>query len=138
MRNLFLIGMLLVGASMAGWFKINRQGERTTIEINPEEIRSDTRQAIDRGRDFLEHRERQQAGQPYGQPVQPTWPQEQIADQQPWNPGQQQSYQWPSSVDRDGYWQNPPLQDPRSQDPPVNGYPQPYYPPSSYYPPVNR
>ncbi len=59
MRNLFIIGMLLVGAFMAGWFKVNRDGERTTIEINRSEIRGDARNAIDRGREFLDRREQQ-------------------------------------------------------------------------------
>ena len=59
MRNLFIIGILLVGAFMAGWFKVNRDGESTTIEINRSEIRSDARTAIDRGRDFLEHEEQE-------------------------------------------------------------------------------
>ena len=43
---------------MAGWFKVNRDGERTTIEINRNEIRSDAKQAIERGREFLDNHER--------------------------------------------------------------------------------
>ena len=68
MRNLFIIGMLLVGAFMAGWFKINRNGDHTTIEINRAEIRQDTRKAIDRGREILDRNEERVArdqDQPY-------------------------------------------------------------------------
>lgn len=57
MRNLFIIGMLLVGAFMAGWFKINREGDQTTISINRSEIRQDTRKAIDRGREILDRQQ---------------------------------------------------------------------------------
>ena len=97
MRNLFIIGMLLVAAFMAGWFQINREGDRTTIEINRAEIRSDTRQAIDRGRDFLDRRDQQytESQQPlYDEQGRAYWPQEQIASQQDqWAPIQQQSYE---------------------------------------------
>ena len=54
MRNLMIIGMLLVAAFMAGWFKINRDGENTTIEINRNEIRQDAESAISRGRAYLD------------------------------------------------------------------------------------
>ena len=85
---------------MAGWFKVQRDGERTTIEIDRSEIRSDARQAIERGREFLERRDREYADQQYaqqqfsGQAQQQNWPQEQVASQpQPWgttyDPGQQ-------------------------------------------------
>ncbi len=57
MRNLIVIAMLLVAASMAGWFKIHRDGDRTTIEINKDEIRQDTRGVIDRGREILHQQE---------------------------------------------------------------------------------
>ena len=42
---------------MAGWFKVNRDGDRTTIEINRSEIRQDARKAIDRGRELLQEHE---------------------------------------------------------------------------------
>ncbi|QDS88175.1 hypothetical protein EC9_23630 [Rosistilla ulvae] len=54
MRNLLILGMLLVAAFMAGWFTIDRDGEQTTIKINRDEIRQDARQAIDRGKDYLD------------------------------------------------------------------------------------
>lgn len=99
MRNLFVIGMLLVAAFMAGWFQINREGDRTTIEINRSEIRGDARKAIERGRDFLDHREQQYADQQqppqYDEQGRQIWPQEQVAVQQdawgaPQQPVQQQ------------------------------------------------
>ena len=57
MRNLIIIALLLVGAFMAGWFNVNRDGDRTTIEINRNEIRSDTRDAIEKGRELLSEHE---------------------------------------------------------------------------------
>jgi hypothetical protein len=62
MRNLFIIATLLAGAFMAGWFKVQRDGERTTIEINRTEIRQDTREALDRGREFLRQQDLQSRG----------------------------------------------------------------------------
>lgn len=60
-RSLMMLGLLAVVGFMAGWFTINRDGERTTIEINRDEIRNDARTAIDRGRSYLEQRREQQA-----------------------------------------------------------------------------
>lgn len=71
MRTLLLIGLALGGAFMAGWFTIERDGDRTRIEINKTEVRSDARQAIDRGRELLEQRERlarENQSQPGGWP----------------------------------------------------------------------
>ncbi len=57
MRNLFILGIIVLGAFMAGWFKVNRDGDHTTIEINRGEIRQDARKAIDRGKEFLQNHE---------------------------------------------------------------------------------
>ena len=71
MRMIFLIGAVLVCAFMAGWFTVDRDDKGTTIRINRDEIRGDARQAIDRGREYLDTREGQQqpaeqvAQQPY-------------------------------------------------------------------------
>lgn len=54
MRNLMILGMIGVAAFMAGWFKINRDAEHTTIEFNRAEIREDARRAIERGREIIE------------------------------------------------------------------------------------
>lgn len=54
MRNLFLLAIALLAAFMAGWFTVDREGDRTRIEIDGGEIRSDTREAIDRGRELLD------------------------------------------------------------------------------------
>lgn len=59
MRNLLLLGLAVGGAFMAGWFTIERDGDRTRIEINKNEIRSDARQAIDRGRQYIDQREQE-------------------------------------------------------------------------------
>ena len=85
MRNLFIIAILLLAAFMAGWFKVNRDGDQTTIQINRAEIRDDARRAINKGRDFLDQREQQyaeEAQQPlYDEFGNAYWPQEQIAVQ---------------------------------------------------------
>ena len=62
MRNLFIIAVILLGAFMAGWFKVNRDGDRTTIEINRGEIRQDARKAIDRGRELLHEHDQENGG----------------------------------------------------------------------------
>ena len=64
MRNLLFLGMLVAAAFMAGWFQISKEGDRTTIEIDRNEIRSDARRAIDRGRQFLDERDLRFADQP--------------------------------------------------------------------------
>ena len=122
MRNLVIMGMLTAGAFMAGWFTIERQGDRTTIEINKNEIRDDTRNAIVRGRDLLERVEQPgdagEAGrwdtqvpqqQSYAQPA------EQIAQQPQWQ-------QQPT-------WQN----DPRYSQPANQDYAQPVTPGAYQY-----
>ena len=57
MRTLLLAGILGFAAFAAGWFRIHRDGEHTTIRIDRGEIRSDARRAIDRGREILDQRE---------------------------------------------------------------------------------
>lgn len=88
MRNLMIIGMLLMAAFMAGWFKINRDGENTTIEINRGEIRQDTQRAISRGREYLDRYDSGQASGFGNGPheglnlqEQAQWSQEQVAAQ---------------------------------------------------------
>jgi hypothetical protein len=114
MRTIFVVGMILVAAFMAGWFTIQRDEEGTTIRINRDEIRGDTRQAIDRGREFLEHGEKGQfpaeqvAEQPYGGNLQQSW------NQQPQN------------------YQQLPSTDPRYQNQPYQSQPSQPYPPRQY------
>jgi hypothetical protein len=54
MRTLFVLGLVLTCAFMAGWFTINRDGGETTIKINRDEIRNDAKTAINKGRDYLD------------------------------------------------------------------------------------
>ena len=119
---------------MAGWFQIHREGDRTTIEINKSEIRSDARRAINRGSDFLDRREQQQFAQPqrYDDQNERFWPQEQVAVQQErWGEVQQQSYLTPRSDQQNWSQQDQRLHsEPGAQ---LNSYPQP-----QYYPPVTR
>ena len=63
MRNLLVLGLMIGGAFMAGWFTIDREGDRTTIEIDRSEIRGDARKAIDKGRELLDQRERERAAE---------------------------------------------------------------------------
>lgn len=88
MRNLMIIGMLLMAAFMAGWFKINRDGENTTIEIDRGEIRHDAERAITRGREYLDRYESGQesgfgngAQEGFNLQEQAQWAQEQVAAQ---------------------------------------------------------
>ncbi|NND98347.1 MAG: hypothetical protein HKN47_13580 [Pirellulaceae bacterium] len=54
MRSILVIGLVLGCAFMAGWFTINRDGGETTIRIDRDEIRSDAKTAINRGREYLD------------------------------------------------------------------------------------
>ena len=92
MRNLFIIGLLLLGAFMAGWFKVNRDGERTTIEINRNEIRSDASKAIEKGREFLNEHERTTSWLDPSQPQEGTVQQTGVA-----------SHAWDQQVIQSGY-----------------------------------
>ncbi len=115
MRTIFVIGILLVCAFMAGWFTIHRDDEGTTIRFDRDEIRGDTRQAIERGRDFLD-RDDAQAN-------------EQIAQQ----PYQTYVENAPAGYDSQGYQQrpstDPEYQSPQYQDP---RYQSQTYPPRNY------
>lgn len=57
MRNIIIIGMLLAAASTAGWFRIQRDGDNLSIDINRAEIRGDTAKMIERGREILDRQE---------------------------------------------------------------------------------
>ena len=63
MRNLLVLGLMIGGAFLAGWFTVDREGDRTTIEIDRSEIRGDARKAIDKGRELLDQRERERAAE---------------------------------------------------------------------------
>ncbi len=65
---------------MAGWFTIDRDGDRTTIQIDKSEIREDARGALEKGREFIDRREEErqarfnaeQNGLPYQYTSEPT------------------------------------------------------------------
>lgn len=59
MRTLLFLGLVIGAAFMANWFTIERDGERTRIDINRDEIRSDAQHAIEKGREILDKRERE-------------------------------------------------------------------------------
>ncbi len=124
MRNFLIIGMMLIGMFMAGWFTINRQGDRTTIEINRSEIRDDTRKAIQRGREYLDREQQQLSGDDSQLPQQP-YPQQpypsQASSQQPYP---QQSYQQ-QPYPQQSYQQQPYPQQSYQQQ----SYQSPLYPP---------
>ncbi|GAA5509981.1 hypothetical protein [Novipirellula caenicola] len=78
MRNIIILAMLVAGASAAGWFQIQRDGEYTRIDINRAEIREDARRAIDKGREILDRRDSQRSDYPdapssAGQPYSPNY-----------------------------------------------------------------
>lgn len=142
MRNLILIGMVVGGAFAAGWFTINREGDRTTIEFNRAEIRQDTRRAIDKGRELLDRREEQlaqQRGQLSPQPMDDQYD-PRFADRSMDFPPQRQDYRQ-TGYDQSGYPQGQ-FQDSNYRDssqapwnrnsarPDPNAYDAPYYRPN--------
>lgn len=122
MRSLMVLGALGVVGFMAGWFTINRDDGRTTIEINRDEIRSDARQAVDRGKEYWEQRQQQQAAAQQNASGQPS----------PWNqqpaPWDQQAAPWDQQA---GTYQPAPMPGPygagQPQYPQANGYEAPTY-----------
>ena len=142
MRNLIVIAMLLVGASMAGWFKIRRDGDRTTIEINKDEIRQDTRGVIDRGREMLHQQELQSGAQsplsdrafsmwnqqPGSQAVQSLGGTAQAGYQDSGDNQMQGAYQSPAAPRNAGRWGQPgaPASHWQQQASPGTPYQQPY------------
>ncbi|MDG2220745.1 MAG: hypothetical protein P8L85_05160 [Rubripirellula sp.] len=132
MRNLLIFGMLLIAASAAGWFRVNRQGDRTLIEINQNEIRNDARNVINRGREYL-HRGEQLATQEFGQSPQQTqsyqqpqsYQQTQTNQQTQW--GGEQLASEPQAWQYDSHWQpQAPANQPPQQQPVGNRWQQPY------------
>lgn len=120
MRTIFVIGILLVCAFMAGWFTVQRDDEGTTIRFNRDEIHGDTRQAIDRGREFLDRNNSQTSNEQIArQPDQPY-----VANAPAgYDP---QGYQQPSTDPR---YQNQQYQNQQYQDP---RYQNQAYPPRNY------
>lgn len=59
MRTLLFLGLALGAAFMANWFTIERDGDRTRIDINRDTIRSDAQHAVDKGREMLDHQKRE-------------------------------------------------------------------------------
>lgn len=117
MRTLLFLGLGVVGAFMAGWFTIEREGDRTRIEINKTEIRADTRQAIDKGKDFLDQREQDRLAQQQ-QPI--GYGQGQAQGQTPWgNPN--------GAVQGAGYAQPAPYNAPQQPYQGQQQYSQPGY-----------
>lgn len=132
MRTIFVLGLVLVCASMAGWFTINRDGGETTIKINRDEIRNDAKTAINKGRDYLDR-----AGNPQDGTGQYPQPSDQFAGQQQYggqpgfqNPPYQQGQAVPASwaqQPQQPYTQQPYGQQPNygAQQPVQGGYQYP-------------
>lgn len=55
-RTIAIFGILALCAFMAGWFTIDRDDQETTIRFNRDEIRSDTAEALAKGREFLNNK----------------------------------------------------------------------------------
>lgn len=79
MRTLLFLGLAIGAAFMANWFTVERDGDRTRIDINRDEIRSDAQHAIEKGREILDKREQDhQTSVPPTEgngPTQSHWPQ---------------------------------------------------------------
>ena len=129
MRTIFIIGLVLVCAFMAGWFTVHREDGETTIKLNGDEIRNDTRNVITKGKDILRRNDGdqfspQQQLQP-GQSVPASWAQQPQQQQNP-NQFQQQGQQYPQQQYA-GQQQQYPNQQFQAQQPqqPQGGF---YYP----------
>ena len=120
MRTFFVIGLVIVCAFMAGWFTVHRTDGETTIRINRDEIKSDTRAAINRGREFLNEKVPQDGHQNYSQ-GQYAQGQHQFQNQVPAAPA---GYRYPQSNQQPPYL-NQPLNQQPTQPATNQGY---YYP----------
>jgi hypothetical protein len=119
MRTLFVLGLVLTCAFMAGWFTINRDGGETTIKINRDEIRNDAKTAINKGRDYLD-RDGNPVNQADGQQNYQQYPQagDQFAGQQQYgnqpgynaSQGQYQANQYQQGQPVPASWANQPQQ----------------------------
>jgi hypothetical protein len=59
MRKILFIGGIIAAMFAAGWFQIHREGNETMIKINRDEIRTDARRAIVKGRELLDRGEQE-------------------------------------------------------------------------------
>ena len=124
MRTIFVIGLVLVCASMAGWFTINRENGETSIKINGDEFRNDARNAFSKGQEYLNRRS---GGDPANQQLQPgqsvpaSWaqqPQQQFPNQQFQNqqfPNQQFTGQQPNQQFAQPQYPNQQIPNPQFQ-----------------------
>ena len=122
MRTIFVLAVLAVVMSMAGWFTIQKgEDGNPTIKFNRDEIRNDAKSAISKGRDYL-NRGKEQA---------PSNQVEQIAQQPQYPnggysipPNNYQQPQQPYQVPNQAY-QPPPYQNQQQQQQPQYNYPPP-------------
>jgi hypothetical protein len=59
MRKILFIGGIIGAMFAAGWFQIHREGNETMIKINRDEIRTDAKRAIVKGRELLDRGEQE-------------------------------------------------------------------------------
>ncbi|TWU16739.1 hypothetical protein [Allorhodopirellula heiligendammensis] len=149
MRTILFLGLAIGAAFMANWFTIERDGDRTRIDINKDEIRNDAQHAIEKGREILDKREHgRQANTPPGDgyaPTQQGWPQSApvqntgYSDQGPYGNAPGYGYQ-PGPGEQNYGTQNqgpPPAGQPYGNQSAPSGYPL-TYPASARTPPPWR
>ncbi|TWU04457.1 hypothetical protein [Stieleria varia] len=90
MRTLMILAVLVGVAFMAGWFTINRGDGQTTITINRNEIKNDTRAAITKGREYLNRDGQPMQSQPAD--AYPQYPSPNYSDYQQTGYGANQPY----------------------------------------------
>lgn len=136
MRNIIFVGMLLSAAFMAGWFKIQRDGENTLIEIDRAAIRNDTQQAIEKSRAVFERRE-QSSSEPSYADTQDAWAPQTASPWAPTGRPPESTYvdrSYPGQAPTSETWQYGPPQAYRPAEPVDPRYASPPYSPSYTYP----
>lgn len=121
MRNLIIIAMLAGVAFTAGWFTVSRDSEGTTIQFNRAEIRQDTRQIIEKGREILDTGDQKFANQ---QQQDPRYADRNGGYPQP-DPGYQQPAYNQNGYSQSGYPQNGSTQNGNQYSNPNTGYRDP-------------
>ncbi|MGV3483806.1 MAG: hypothetical protein ACO1RT_05265 [Planctomycetaceae bacterium] len=54
MRALIIVVVLVLAALLAGWIRFSRSGDSATIQIDGAEVRSDTQQIMQEGRELID------------------------------------------------------------------------------------
>lgn len=56
MRAFIIIAVLVLAAIFVGWIRFSRNGEQATIQFDGAEMRSDTQEIMNEGRELMDNR----------------------------------------------------------------------------------